>query len=220
MATITTAMITITTRKIIVTRTKASAAAMVGSLLAPCFWRARGAIYYLFSSTNGKRKRAQIQDRVGQVADGVREKVTHDSDETGEAKPADAGVEEVIEAATEFADRSNEKILDAEEPVIIEANLPPTNATTGATNATTGATSGQTFPDKAVETLEELSDKVADGIAGAGAFLADKLEAAGAGAKSAAHSAAGKLDDAKGKAVAKLDDAKNSSALNKAARSE
>ena len=156
-----------------------------------------GALYYLFSSTGGRRKRAQIQDRVGQVADGVREKVTQNSDATGEP----GGVEEVTAAASEFSDFSNEKIADDE--VItgtIEAKLPPTSTTLGAT----------TFPEKAVDTLSEVSDKVADGIAGAGAFLADKLEAAGAGAKNAAHSAAEKLDDAKDKASAKLDEVKNS----------
>ena len=150
-----------------------------------------GAVYYLFSSTDGRRKRAQIQDRVGQVAEGVREKITHDSDETGEATTA-----EVAEAATEAFDRSNEKIVDDAGKMAgnIEAKLPPT--------------SGQSLPDKAVDKIGEVGDKVADGIAGAGAFLADKLEAAGAGAKSAAHSAAEKMDDVKDKAVAKLDDAK------------
>lgn len=150
-----------------------------------------GAVYYLFSSTDGKRKRAAIQDRVGQVAESVREKATRSSDETGEAQ-----VEEVAEAASEAFDRSNEKILDDDEVIVgnIDAKLPPTKA-----NVTSG------LPDKAVEKIEEVSDKVADGIAGAGAFLADKLEAAGASAKSAAHSAADKLDDAKGKTAAKIE---------------
>ena len=156
-----------------------------------------GVVYYLLSSTGGRRKRAQIQDRVGQVADGVREKVTQNSDATGEVEPVVEGdVEEIVEAATDFSDYSNEKIAD--DKVIsgtIEAKLPPTSAQ---------------IPNKAVDALSDVSDKVADGIAGAGAFLADKLEAAGAGAKSAAHSAADKLDDAKDKATAKLNDVKKS----------
>ena len=154
-----------------------------------------GAVYYLFSSTDGKRKRAAIQDRVGQVADSVREKATQASDETGEAN-----VEEIAEAATEAFDRSNEKILDEEVIVSgIDAKLPPT--TKDAANKTG-------LPDKAAEKIEEVSDKVADGIAGAGAFLADKLEAAGAGAKSAAGLAAEKLDETKEKTVAKIDAAR------------
>lgn len=150
-----------------------------------------GAVYYLFSSTDGKRKRAQIQDRVGQVAEGVREKVTHESDETGEPS-----VERVTEAASDLSDFSNEKIAGDDDLIsgTIEAKLPPTSHSAGS----------------AVDKIEEVSDKVADGIAGAGAFLADKLEAAGAGAKSAAHSAAGKLDDVKDKAAAKLDEVKKS----------
>ena len=158
-----------------------------------------GAVYYLFSSTDGKRKRAAIQDRVGQVAESVREKSTQSSDETGEAK-----IEEVAEAATEAFDRSNEKILDDEVIIAdIDAKLPPTTAS-AKTKTEPGLPAG--LPDKAVDKIEEVSDKVADGIAGAGAFLADKLEAAGAGAKSAAHSAAGKLDDVKEKTAAKIDE--------------
>ena len=139
-----------------------------------------GAVYYLFSSTGGRRQRAAIQDRVGQVAQGVREKVTHDSDETGDAK-----IEEVADAATQTFDRSNEKIADA--------------------SATTG---GESLPEKAIEKLGDVSDTLAGGLESAGAFLADKLEAAGAGAKGAAHSAAEKLDEVKDKAVARLDEAK------------
>ncbi len=154
-----------------------------------------GAVYYLFSSTNGKRKRAAIQDRVGQVADSVREKAMQTSDETGEPS-----IEEVADAATEAFDRSNEKIADEETFAgDIDAKLPPTSATV-ATKSEPG------LPDKAADKIEEVTEKVADGIAGAGAFLADKLEAAGAGAKSAAHSAAEKLEDAKGKTVAKIDE--------------
>ena len=68
-----------------------------------------GAVYYLFSSTGGRRKRAAIQDRVGKVAEGVREKVTQNSDETGET-------EAVVEAASDAFDSSNEKTADATLP--------------------------------------------------------------------------------------------------------
>lgn len=144
------------------------------------------AAYYLFTSTDGKRKKAAIQDRVGQVAEGVREKVTQNSDATVETDVA-----KVAEAASGAFDRSNEKIADD-------------TKTAGVTG--TPKASDPVLSDRTVAKIEEVSEKVADGIAGAGAFLADKLEAAGAGAKSAAHSAAEKLDDVKGKASAKMDE--------------
>ena len=153
-----------------------------------------GAAYYLFSSTDGKRKKAAIQDRVGQVAEGVREKVTQNSDATGETDVA-----KVAEAAIEAFDRSNEKIADEATVAGIDAKLPPTSAEfAGATKTS----------ESASDKIEEVSDKLADGIAGAGAFLAGKLEAAGAGAKSAAHSAADRLDEVKDKAAAKMDEAR------------
>ena len=130
-----------------------------------------GAVYYLFSTTGGKRSKAAIQDRISQVKSGDRETVI---------EPSDAGEEvaEVTEAATEAFDRSNERIgarapgLDVEEA-----------------------------PDETAEKLGEVGDKVAGGISKAGDFIADKLEAAGAGAKSAADSAAAKLDEAKSQAA-------------------
>ena len=139
-----------------------------------------GAIYYLFASTGGRRQRAAIQDRVGQVAQGVREQVTQDSDESGEAK-----VEAVAEAASQAFDRSNEKIADAP-----------------------AKSNGESLPEKAVEKLGNVGDSLAGGLESAGAFLADKLEAAGTSAKGVAHSAAEKLDEVKDKTVARLDEAK------------
>ena len=139
-----------------------------------------GALYYL-STTGGKRKSAEVADRIVQVKEGVREKMAHDSDETGEAKTG-----EIAEAATEAFDRSNEKIADA-------------------TVNSTGAVAESGLPEKAVEKLGDLGDSVADGIASAGNFIADKLEAAGAGAKSAAGAAAEKLDDAKDATTARLE---------------